>query len=386
MSQHAPLDLHLTRRSWMVLTASAVAGCGGGSGSLASLPGTGGTGIYAQGSISGFGSVIINSIRFDDASATVQIDGHSVSRSDLRLGMVASVQAQRGADAVSGTATASSIEVWSVAQGLVTQVLSGAVGGFIVSGMTVQVDSSTVLEGISSASAFTPGLRVAVWGLQAGAEGARWAATRVALTTDAALVSTGLVQISDAQRFVNGLRLQGPLSENLAAGALARVQGALASADAAVGVTQVKLLGSPVVSGYEGSWEIEGLVTAVQSANRFVVGTNEVDASRATYVPAGAQIAVGTRVEVQCAWQAGLLVASRVEVGEEKALLSVQISGSIEQFTSLANFVVRGQRCDATGVTLVGNGSLTDLKLGTSVKLTGTKAGNVVKVLTLTLL
>ena len=69
---------------------------------LSSLPGTGGTGIYAQGSIWGFGSVRVNGIKFDDTAATVQIDGQAGKSSDLRLGMVAGIQGLRGADVNAG--------------------------------------------------------------------------------------------------------------------------------------------------------------------------------------------------------------------------------------------------------------------------------------------
>ena len=62
MKTRENLNTKLTRRSWIVLASSALTGCGGGGSTTASAPGTGGTGIYAQGSISGFGSVILNGI------------------------------------------------------------------------------------------------------------------------------------------------------------------------------------------------------------------------------------------------------------------------------------------------------------------------------------
>ena len=101
MSEPSQANIYLTRRHWLALAASAVSGCGGGGDSTTAslLPGTGGTGvIYSQGSISGFGSVIVNGIKFDDTVATVQIDGIPLRSADLRLGMVAGVQGERGAD------------------------------------------------------------------------------------------------------------------------------------------------------------------------------------------------------------------------------------------------------------------------------------------------
>ena len=152
MSKSEKAHAQLTRRRWMVLAASAVtAGCGGGGTTgLAGLPGTGGTGVFAQGAISGFGSVIINAIKFDDTLAAVLLDGQSATSSDLRLGMVASVQGQRGSDASLGTAN--SIEVWSIAQGLVSagRATPGGSGQFTLAGMTVLTDLNTVFEGYSA--------------------------------------------------------------------------------------------------------------------------------------------------------------------------------------------------------------------------------------------
>ena len=384
MSQHDNLDTCLTRRQWIVLAASAVtSGCGGGV-STAGLPGTGGTGIYAQGAISGFGSVIINAVRFDDTKATIQLDGHGASAADLRLGMVASVQGQLAADVTLGTA--SNIDVWSIAQGVVTQLRSGSSGAFVVSGMTVQVDSTTVLDGIANAAAVAPGMRVVVWGLQAGADGASWTATRVALSTDPAIVSTGVVSLAEKQTLLNGFSLQGSAVASLLAGELVRVQGSVTNPEGILNVTNIHILSAGAASAPGVGIEIEGLVTAMLPYGRFMLGNSEVDANGASYIPATAQIALGTRLEVEGTWRAGVLVATLCEVGEGQALLAVQITASIDQFTSAANFVVRGQRCDASGVTIVGNGTLADLKVGTSVKLTGTKAGDVLKVTSLEIL
>ena len=62
-----------------------VVACGGGVGS-------GGTGGFASGPISGFGSVIVNGVRFDDTFATVvDGDGTTRTRDDLRLGMTVDI-------------------------------------------------------------------------------------------------------------------------------------------------------------------------------------------------------------------------------------------------------------------------------------------------------
>ena len=382
MSTSEKLPAHLTRRRWMVLAASAVtAGCGGGGTiGLAGLPGTGGTGIFAQGAISGFGSVIINAIKFDDTLAAVLLDGQSATSSDLRLGMVASVQGQRGSDASLGTA--SSIEVWSIAQGLVGtgRATPGASGQFTLAGMTVLTDLNTVFEGNSAALPVLPGQRVAVWGLQTGADARTWSATRVAMVSATTVVSTGLVSVVNSQRSVNGLLLSGDAARALVAGDLVRVRGTLSAIDGSLALQSVQYPSAPATHAQQGEAEIEGWVTSVATGSRFNLGTVVVDASQAKFDPTGARVATGSRVEVSGTWQSGVLKAAKVEVRDAQKVETVEISGRIQEFTSLANFVVRGQPCDASGLSVVGNGKLSDLKLGVSVKLEGTKAGDVLKV------
>jgi hypothetical protein len=361
----------ISRRNWLVLAASALAGCGGGGG-VTLLPGTGGTGIYAQGAIAGFGSVVVNGIKFDDSGAVVQIDGVAASSQDLRLGMVAGVQGQRGVDPNLGIANR--LDVWSIAQGPATQVQSGQ---FLVAGMTIQTNSATVYDGVSSAAVLGTGQTVVVWGLNAGADGRHWIATRLAVLPDPVvrLFSTGLVTVSSGQRSLNGMQLQGPLAAGLSAGQLVRVEGVLANGNLTVSAIKVMDLAS---DSAQHDVEIEGVVTQVLSATRFMLGNIEVDSS-AVSVPATTPVTAGLRVEVHGSLQGQLLKASALDFESEQKLDSAEIEGSIEQYTSPANFVVRGQRCDASAATIT-QGRASDLKVGVKVKVQGTKAGDVLRV------
>jgi hypothetical protein len=373
MNQHTGIDTPITRRNWLALAVSALAGCGGGGAGLALSPGTGGTGIYAQGAIAGFGSVIVNGIKFDDVAAVVHIDGVAAGSMDLRLGMVAGVQGQRGADTTLGIA--SQIEVWSIAQGQVTQVQAGQ---FVVAGMTIQTNSATVYDGISSASGLATGQPVTVWGLQAAADGSRWVATRVAVLPDTVskVVSTGLVTAMGAQRSVNGLPMSGSMAASMTAGQLVRVKGVLSGANLQVEEYKVLELPSDALSQHQ--VEMEGVVTQVLSTTRFMLGNIEVDSSAVSISPT-TPITTGLRIEVHGTVQGQLLKADALVFESEQKLDSAEIEGLIEQFTSLANFVVRGQRCDATGAAIT-KGRTTDLKVGARVKVEGTKAGDVLMV------
>jgi hypothetical protein len=368
---------YLTRRAWLVLTGSALSACGGGGGQQAGLPGTGGTGspLFAQGSISGFGSVIVNGIRFDDMQARVLVDGLVATSADLRLGMVAEVQGERGADLTLGTA--SRIEVWTIAQGAVVR---PDANGFGVAGMTIQTTGNTVFDGISAASQLVSGQTVAVWGLQVGADGTRWSATRVAVLPGAVqVVSSGMVSTSGTQRLMNGLVLTGSMAKDLSAGALVRVQGVLAADGNSIAVISVKSLSAGALVTGQGDVEIEAYVTAIASTSRFTMGNIEVDASSAIYTPSGTIITVGARVQIQGTWAAAVLKATKVGVEDAQELSLAEISGTVTTFTSAANFVLRGQRCDASNAAF-SRGKATDLRAGVKVKVKGTKAGDVLRV------
>jgi len=99
-----------------VVLACVLAACGGGGGGDLAGVGTGGTGTVSStvgvGPISGFGSVIISGVRYDDSAATVtDEDGNARTRADLKLGMVGAVSGS--ADFVAGTGVATGIRYGS---------------------------------------------------------------------------------------------------------------------------------------------------------------------------------------------------------------------------------------------------------------------------------
>jgi hypothetical protein len=373
----------LSRRTWLVLVGTSLSACGGGGGggtggvTAGLAPGTGGTGaaLYSQGAISGFGSVIINGIRFDDRLASVRVDGRAAASSDLRLGMVAGVQGTRSAtDTTLGTAQA--IEVWSIAQGLVTNV-NGR--NFEASGMTIQTDSNTSLEGFDAASPLLAGQTVTVWGLQAGADGALWTATRVAVDNASGnRVSTGLVKRVGDQYTVNGWTLSGAATEALRAGQLVRVQG-LQGSGGTMEVSGVKQQDSGFDATAGSLLEIEGVVTQVLTGSRFMVGSITVECSSPALLAIARGLALGDRIEVYGSWSSTVLMASQIEY-EGSQSQEIEIEARIEQFVSLSNFVLRGQRCDASSA-VFSNGKAADLqKWAGKVEVKGFKAGDVLRV------
>lgn len=97
------------------------------------------------GTISAFGSVVVNGVRFDDAAASVSMDDAEVTRDRLRVGMVVQVTGRLHAD---GTGVATRIQYHDCVQGPVTAV-DTVQGTVTVLGQTVQVDDTTVFDGVA---------------------------------------------------------------------------------------------------------------------------------------------------------------------------------------------------------------------------------------------
>lgn len=368
-------DIPLTRRRWLVLSlAASAAGCGGGGSSLmvAGLPGTGGTGIGVRstGPITGFGSVIVNRVRFDDTNAQVTLDGQADVSTSLRLGMVVNLQGERDAAGLVGKANA--IDVWSIAQGQVGSITGGQ---FVVAGMVIQTDPGTVLDGLTAMANLSPGSWVKVWGLQASSDASTWNATRVAVVQSGDTVSSGLCVQQGGHFYINGLRLTDISGYQIQSGMLVRAQGTLADANTSLALKSYLPLGLDATQTATGEVEVSGLVTSMSSSRQFVLGNVAIDACLATV--SGGTITVGQRVEVEGSWQGGGIVAKSVEIESSQSLDSAEIEAKIEAFTSLANFVVRGQRCDGSGLKQIQGGTAADLRVGVKVHVKGVKQGEV---------
>jgi Domain of unknown function (DUF5666) len=349
----------------------------------ASAPGTGGTGMTAIGTISGFGSVVINGIRFDDTLAAVRVDGVSAQPTDLRLGMVALAQGVRSTAVTTPlpTAIANQIEVWKTAQGTVSHVANmGTYVQFSVAGLTVQTDVGTVFDGLSSASAVASGQTLAVWALQENTAATRWRATRIALASPSRTVTSGLFVSQGSTGTVNGWLLKSrdaSLLAGLQHGQMLRVEGTPNDLGTELQVLSVTRTGLTAYAQQD--MELEGVVTTPLTNNRFMLSgvTVDVGALRAATLPA---IAVGARLEVKGSLQNGVLTATEIELEDDETLEGVEIEARIERYTSLSDFVLRSQRCDASRVTSIENGTVNDLKVGVKIKVKGFKSGDILMV------
>lgn len=361
--------------------ALALVGCGGGGG--VDSGGTGVTASYASGPITGFGSVIVNGVRYDDTVATVTDgDGTPRSRNDLRLGMTTEVRGTAITldDAGASVATASSIVFSSELQGTVDSVDATA-NRLVVLGQGVDVSPATVLDGLSGGlSTLSVGDGVEIYGFF-DVTTARYRATRIERKTGVPdFKLRGAVSNLDsvAKAFNIGTQrisyaaVAGDVPATLANGDFVRLR--LQSAQIG-GVWIVSGVSDGTRQPDDGAEvKLEGLINAFTSPSRFSVNGVAIDASRIT-VPAG--LALGVRVEVEGRASGATLVANEVEIETEDDAnnLEFEIRDRIASVDAATlSFTIRGVAVVysiTAPATDFRNGSAADLQAGVNVEVRG---------------
>ena len=353
--------------------------CGGG----VESGGTGGnaSASYASGPITGFGSVIVGGVRFDDTSAAVtDAEGDTRSRDDLKLGMTISV---RGTPiSGDGSSAATSIVVGSAIVGPVSAINAGA-ATLTVLGQPVDVLATTVFdESLGGAlAALSVGDVVEVYALLDTAT-LRYSATRIERKTLALLY-----QLRGVVANLN------PASRTFTVGAQAISYAALSGGDVPSGLTngsivRVVLRVLPVAGMREAlrlrlgvteprdfdEVRIEGLISAFTSSAVFSVDGVPVNAAQASFPDGTAGLAVGVRVALQGTVTGGVLNASRVQI-KSQAQVEIdgfELRGLITGLdTTAQRFTLRGVSVDYSGPVDYLDGTQADLRALASVEVRG---------------
>lgn len=375
---------------WMALATALLASglfaaCGGGGGGGGGTPTT--TAGVSSGEIEGFGSIIVNGVRFNTDNATFVIEGDdNPSQSDLREGMIVQIDGSFDDNGTTGTATLVSYgdnlegpvaSVTETTPGLV-KVLSILGHNVIVeNGVTIFDDTPPVTYGNLAVD------QVLEISGHMGANGDIQATfiEKKAETSAAFLVDPlqdfevlGTVSNLGASTFnINSLTVDfsgvTPRNGTLANGALVEVKGRDFNAGTLT-ATDVELkdgLGVNIAKV-----ELEGLIANLTpGAQTFTINGQLVNYSGATF-RGGMEVdlANGTKVEAEGPVDAaGNLNAVKVTFKE-----SVRIEGNIAAVTSATTFTLEG----LGGITINVDSSLT--RLDNLASLGALNSGNEIKV------
>ena len=339
--------------SAVAIGASAIlVACGGGGGDAGTATPMAAE-SYSQGAITGFGSVFVGGVRFDDSAATVaDDDGNTKSRSDLKLGMMVEIDAG-AVDRSAASALALRIRLGNEIVGPVGAINTTA-STVVVLGQTVLVTTSTVFDDTLSGglSALTAGKVVEVFGILDPANN-RVVATRIE-AEDGATAYKLRGQIKNLDTTAKTFTINGQVISYAGLPAAQVPAGLTNGQIVRVLLQTVQVGGAWVATALRGGLRlpdgrpeahVEGVITVFTSTSNFEINGLKIDASRATFPDGNADIILGARVEVDGSINNGVLVATKVEVADRRKLelRLLELRGELGNLnTSAKTFALRG--------------------------------------------
>ncbi|MFQ5635677.1 MAG: DUF5666 domain-containing protein [Gammaproteobacteria bacterium] len=320
---------------FLAITIAIAGGCGGGGrgggggGGIGPLPGIDRLGVKS-GTVTGFGSIIVNGVEFEVSGSAFDIDDNSSSsgQSDLSIGDVVVVTFDPAAPTVATTVFSD-----DAVEGPIDSI-DLATSTMVVAGQTVAVDPDTSFDdslGVTGLDGLTPDTVVEVTGLFEASGNIR--ATRVepstapgvgefevhgfvtGLTATTFMINALTVDFSSAT--IDNSFPGGMISENdfVEAKGTALAGGVLTATK--VEPDAVNGIDTSTFSNFdEIQIEIEGFITRFGSSGDFDVSGFPVDASGATFTGGVAtDLALNVKVEVEGDRNAsGKLVARKVDI------------------------------------------------------------------------
>jgi hypothetical protein len=370
-----------------------VTACGGGGGASSDppvAPGAGGGGmpniLNVSGTITGFGSVIVDGVKYDDSRAAVSVDQgasapSSGSLSDLKLGM--------NVDARITDGKLTDVVVRAKLEGPVATIdVLGA--SFTIFGQTVKVASSgatpTLFDGVTDLNGLAVGDRVEVHGTVDASKAIT--ATRVERKPSSGSapgiriggVITALDGSAKTFRF-NDLTIDyGAATVQPSGKTPAEGQFAVAVGDAAPASGRFAAKSLRIVGASDGEdFNIGGRIGTFTSLSDFVVSGVRVDASSATLDGGtNTDLAAGVAVGVEGKMIGGMLKASKLRILKTPVDVAASLKGQVSDFLGASSFKLRETPVDASTATFTG-GTSTDLGNGAWVIVTGKAQGDVFK-------
>jgi len=308
------------------ISALVITACSSGGGGLA---GIGGSGYIFSGTITSFGSVFVNGVEFETDSSTFEIEDASGTQQGLRIGMVVQVSGSINADGITGTAT--HINYGDDLEGPVSNVLAGAdTTSFTIFGKPVVISvTNTAFEGVNFAGVSNGNvLEVSGYYDQNDILQASYIEFKSSVSNTSTIFEIkGLISNLSGSNFeVQGINIDASaanlndLPDGLQNNQFVEVKGTFSNGL----ITATEVEGEDSLSE-SGEVEIEGIVTRYVSNSDFDVNDQKVNASSASFSPAGLTISAGTKLEVEGTVNNGILIATEVELREGSAEVSAKV-------------------------------------------------------------
>ena len=311
---------------------------------------------FAQGPITQFGSIFVNGTKFDtDNAVIVGADGTDTSIDDLNqsLGQVVVVEGEFDPNGTTGTATrvVFKSELKGPVESVLESTMDGPVGGpevvvakkLMVLGITVSVEDgyTAFADGYSVADDVNQGDIVEVSGLPDANGDIRATRIEKVVGWDGQVEirgeSTGFTGLNDYSEGVltmkgkdvsyNGTTTFEPANfdkNRFSSSVFIEVEGTLDPATPSV-IVATKIEEEDDFGEDAGKISVEGFVSGYVDDSEFFVGSQQVDASGATFIPAGLPLKDNDEVEVEGPLVGGILQATEVKFEGEESEVSATI-------------------------------------------------------------
>ena len=347
---------HISLQLLSVIGAAAlVAACGGTAGpNVAGIDRTGApSAAFAYGSISGFGSIIVNGVRYNTSGATFTIDDSPGTEAELEVGDVVLVEGTLSSSGTTGTAT--SVTFGDNVEGPISAKPDAST--LIVLGQTVRITADTSFDD-SIVPASIDGLAVTDVVEVSGFVDSNGdiLATRIELKTPGPgddFEVTGIVSGHDAGAMtfmINALvvNYSGATLDNdfpggvITDGDLVEAKGLTINQAGELVATEVDYEEDQIVGNADDHVEIEGLITRFNDATDFDVSGFPVTTNNGTTFEGGVAGDLGLNVKVEVEGDlnaAGVLVADDVDIRRNSV---VEIEGLVDSPPSAGTVTVLG--------------------------------------------
>jgi Domain of unknown function (DUF5666) len=373
----------------MLGTALLINACGGDGG-----VGSGGTGITAgfqSGTVSGFGSVIIEGNKYDDSIAAIEDDSDpstvkSVPLANVKLGM----QVRAIHD---GEQRINNLKIVPAIIGIVNAVIGDTI---TVTGQTVTIKPAisgnsfpTVFDGFIGTAGVAVNDKILVFGF-ADTNG-RLTASRIELLDDSIALTrvvgniTSLSSSGSTQRFKIGeLSVDSNAATTKLAGANALAEGdrvtVYSNSDVFLQGTSPSVTAGTIrkeeretILSIGLPWRLGGPIAQLNTgAKTFKIGENTVSYSSANFGSTSAnQLQNGVIVRATGLAPSGVLNATEIQVITASEPVKITLSGVLTDFTSVNSFKVRGTSVHVTAATVFIHGAALNLTDGVLVDIEG---------------
>ena len=319
--------------------AAVVAGCSGGGGSGGDETATA---TASEGPISGFGSVIMNGVRWNTDDAVFEINGQFGTQDDLSLGMVVRVEGRRSAR---GSAKAERVIFESRIRGPIrnVEILGPDTKELTVFGLHAFVSRADTRFDNATLDGLSAGQMVELSGF-VNAEGVLEAShlrgrgtaivgvSEVKVSGEVAGLSGGSFVIGTSEVLFSGdteLDDFGPLG--LRDGLQVRVEGVLLANDA-IDAEEIESQRRRGEDDDFDEFEFQGIVSEFVSISDFRVADRAVDASGALLIPNDPDLLrEGVRVEVEGRYDAnGVLIADKLKFRSNRVRIEAELASDLD--------------------------------------------------------